>query len=136
MTDREVRKSLEELLSEGHIEEEWDSESQDHRYSLTPGGKEYAEEQICEDDDMALFLFKLMWNDRVNDRPWAEDGDNQKKFLRIALTMRDDIGVNIVRVLKRNSDKYEGGPQIAEDAPEHVLEEFDPDNSSNSGGSE
>lgn len=130
MSDRDIQAAIEKLAYEGHIEEEWDSEDEELKYSMTDSGLAYAEEMIREDDDAALFLFGLMWNGEL-DGEWPDSPE--KKFLKIAETFRDEIGLNIVRVLKRNGGAYEGGPKIGEDAPEEFLEKFDPDEDVNTG---
>lgn len=134
MNEHEARIALEKLAADGHVEEEYDDQTKSLKYGLTDGGKEHIEDRLRENDDMALFLFQIMWNDEVNDEPWADTPT--KKLVRIACELRDNSGINILRVLKRNQDQYEGGPQIDEDTPEEILEEFDPDNSSNSGGND
>jgi hypothetical protein len=121
-----LREVLEELLHEGHVDEEWNEESGDHAYSLTGSGMEYAEEMVRNDPDAQIFLFSLMWNEKVTDaeNPW---GEAEKKLLRIAAELKKEPGINILRTLWEHRDKYEGGFAFKEKPPEDLLEKFDPE---------
>lgn len=98
--------NLEHLLgtmaTEGVIKEKYNKEKDEHEYSLTMKG-ELQGLKLLENDDGVLYFWKLMM-DMLKD----SIENPYERFLKCAEMLRDEMSINLLRVIERNEDKIQG----------------------------
>jgi len=122
MDDDEAWDAMEALYREGKVEVEPSGDPDgDPSFSLSEHGEAAAEDLLREDDEaVLLFLAEAVKN---VDRP-GDPSNIASELIDMAGWLRDEVGVNAFRVLKRNPEKAPG--ISVEDLPEKYLEQFDP----------
>lgn len=102
----ETWKALEELWREGRLEMEPPAEpGGEARFSLSEHGLASARDQLRENDEMVLFLVHVHLNETVERK--KDESEIAEALIDLAKWVRDDVGVNIFRVLKRNPEAAE-----------------------------
>lgn len=123
MDEGESWKALEELWREGKIDHVPSiGDVDEHNFTLTDEGTESARELLRENDDAVLMLLSIVVKEHVA-RP--NDESELAEFLGMfAEKLREDVGVNAFRVIRRNPEKAPGID--VEGLPEAFVEQFDP----------
>lgn len=122
MTEDEVWEGLEELWEDELIEHVPAlGDVDDHHFTLTDDGTRYAEQLLRESDDAVLLLVATAV-DNV-DRP-GDSSAIASALVDIGKIIRDNAGVNIFRVMRRNPEQCPG-LDVAE-LDEEFVAAFDP----------
>lgn len=102
--DDEMWEALEELHREGRIrvEPSGDPDDPEPAFSLTEHGLASARDQLRENDEMVLFLIQVHLTETVERK--QDESEIAEALIDLAKWVRDDVGVNIFRVLKRNPE--------------------------------
>lgn len=102
--DDETWAALEELHHDGRIEMEpsGDPDDPEPAFSLTEHGLAHARGQLRENDEMVLFLIQVHLTETVERE--QDESEIAAALVELAEWVRDDVGVNIFRVMKRNPD--------------------------------
>jgi hypothetical protein len=115
--------ALEELYREGRIDVEpsGDPDDPEPSFSLTEHGLASVRDGLRENDEMVLFLIRVHLSETVERR--QDESEIAERLIELAEWVRDDVGVNIFRVMKRNP---EAAPVIdIEDLGESFIQWFD-----------
>jgi len=94
--------TLNKLVSDGSIDEKWDSEKQDFSYSLTEEGQKKSEKLISKDYTMRAMLFTLIWNNKTKAVP--KEKWNTLLF-EIAEDFKKRFGTNLLRDIEYWQEK-------------------------------
>jgi len=100
LANLEIDVSLYELVDKGYLEILVKDGS--FSFVITKDGSRVAEE-LLKTDDGAMYVFKLLF-----DQAYEQVKNKELAFLMVAEKMRDELGINIVRILARNKDKVKG----------------------------
>lgn len=122
-TDAAVTDALNELEEDGLIDTEHER-GEEPKHSLTEEGVEHAEETIREKASAKLFLLSLHWNNVCVEQESMEE--TLEELFRFVAKVRDDMGVNLLRVHHENRDSVEQDP--IPEFGEETLQRFDPRN--------
>jgi len=117
--DESFEEALKTLREQGDLEEIRDFDSGTRSFRMTEKGMEKTESMIRSDPAMALQTFSMLYNKR-----FANIEDPMKRILKCAQEMRDQFGVNLLRLLEKHGEKLEG-LSISDDIPEDLKEKYD-----------
>lgn len=121
VSEDEVWDSLEELYREGDVDPVPGIGSDvDPRFTLSESGERRAEDLLRENDEALLYLVGLAAQDGFN-----SDGSVAQSLVSFGTRIRDDVGVNVFRVMKRHSEKIDW--LDIEGVPEEFVQAFDPE---------
>jgi hypothetical protein len=120
--DDETMDALGELFREEKVNMDVPADpDEEANFSLTDEGTEAARE-ILRENDQAVLMVATMQLESME-----RSGDSEavsRQLIDLGAWLRDDSGVNLFRVLRRNPEAM---PTFqAEDLPEEFLEVFDP----------
>lgn len=118
MDYQEFQDEIDELVEAGVLERVQSRDGSELRF--TEDGLDFTKFQIGLDTDMQLFLFSIMW------RRYGEYESEYRKLIEIALDLRDQAEINILRTINANPDRL-SGIEVERDLPEDFLEVFDPE---------
>lgn len=123
MDEDEIWDALEELWRDEKVEHvPTVGDVDEHHFSLTDEGTEYARDLLRENDEGVLMLVQLVL--QGVDRPGDTEAVSEA-LVEFGVHLRDDVGVNVFRVLRRHSEEVQGID--VEDLPEAFIEDFDPE---------
>jgi hypothetical protein len=120
MDEDEAMDALEDLWREGKVEHvPGVGDVDEHNFKLTDDGTAAAQELLREDDSAVLQIvaFHLSSVDRPGDT-----SNVIRALIDLAEWLRDDLEVNLWRVLRRTSEEHNIG---VNDLPEEFVERFD-----------
>lgn len=121
MSEDEVWDCLEELYRGGDIDHVPGIGSDvEPAFTLSESGERRAENLLRENDEALLYLIGLAAKDALN-----SDQSVAQALVSFGALIRDDVGVNVFRVMKRHSEKIDW--LDIEGVPEEFVQAFDPE---------
>lgn len=122
--DNETWDALEELHREGKIEMEPSGDPDaEPGFSLTEHGLANARDQLRENDEMVLFMVQVHLTETVDRK--KDEAEVAEALIDLAKWLRDDAGINVFRVLRRNPEAMEAID--FEGLGEGYISRFDPE---------
>lgn len=117
-----VNDALNKLEEGGAIETEYSECDDEPAHSLTDEGQSYIERRLETSTEHQLVLLQVHWNMKCAELPTTVS--RVRELFRFVAEFRDGHGVNLLRVLDENRDRFETDP--FPEFAEPTLRRFDP----------
>lgn len=123
MSEEETWDAIQDLYEEGKIDHVLTDETDEPAFTLNEKGMKSARQSLRENDAMVLFLIQTHLSRTVERR--KDESEIAEALVDLAKWVRDDVGVNIFRVMERNPEAAEAIDFSG--LSETFIEQFDPE---------